>query len=302
MRVIIAGSSGLIGTALVSSLRGDGHDVLRLVRRIPAGPDESRWDPQNNLLDTAIFDRADAVVNLCGVGIGDRRWTGAYKQLIRDSRIIATDVLVEAVAEAKVPTLLNASAVGFYGDTSDRVVDESAPAGVGFLAATCRDWEAATAPARNGHVRTVLLRSGIVLTPHDGLLGRLTALYSFGLGGRVGNGRRYLSWISLEDEVDAIKFVLTHENITGPVNITGPAPVTNAQFTNALAHALHRPAPWIIPGLALTTLIGEFAREGILIGQRVIPAVLEDNGFTFRHNTIGEALDAVLPRGARPSR
>lgn len=165
MRVVIAGSSGLIGTALVSSLRGDGHDVVRLVRRSSAGPDESRWDPQKDRIDTGILADADAVVNLCGVGVGDKRWTGAYKQLIRDSRIAATDVLAEGVAEAAVPVFVNASAVGYYGDTGDRIVDETSPSGTGFLADTCRDWETATAPADTSKIRTVLLRSGIVLSP-----------------------------------------------------------------------------------------------------------------------------------------
>jgi len=296
MRVVIAGSSGLIGTALVSSLRGDGHDVVRLVRRSSAGPDESRWDPQKDRIDTGILADADAVVNLCGVGVGDKRWTGAYKQLIRDSRIAATDVLAEGVAEAGVPVFVNASAVGYYGDTGDRVVDETSPSGTGFLADTCRDWEAATAPARTSKIRTVLLRSGIVLSPHGGLLGRLKTLYSFGLGGRLGNGRQYLSWISLEDEVDAIKFVLARDDVAGPVNVTGPAPVTNAQFNGAVARTLHRPAPWIVPGFALSALVGEFAQEGVLAGQRAIPTVLENAGFRFRHNTIGEGLDAALMR------
>ncbi|QTJ64740.1 TIGR01777 family protein [Rhodococcus sp. ZPP] len=296
MRVVIAGSSGLIGTALVSSLRGDGHDVVRLVRRATAGPDESRWDPQKDRLDTPILADADAVVNLCGVGIGDKRWTGAYKQLIRDSRIAATDVLAEAVAEARVPAFVSASAVGYYGDTGNTVVDESSPSGIGFLADTCRDWEAAAAPAVASNVRTVLIRSGIVLSPRGGLLGKLRRLYSIGLGGRLGDGRQYLSWISLEDEVDAIKFLLTRDDVDGPVDLTGPAPVTNAEFNSAVARTLHRPAPWIVPGFALNALVGEFAREGILAGQRAIPTVLEACGFSFRHNTIGEALDACLVR------
>ena len=296
MRVVIAGSSGLIGTALVSSLRGDGHDVVRLVRRSSAGPDESRWDPQKDRIDTGILADADAVVNLCGVGVGDKRWTGAYKQLIRDSRIAATDVLAEGVAEAAVPVFVNASAVGYYGDTGDQVVDETSPSGTGFLADTCRDWEAATAPARTSKIRTVLLRSGIVLSPHGGLLGRLKTLYSFGLGGRLGNGRQYLSWISLEDEVDAIKFVLARDDVAGPVNVTGPAPVTNAQFNGAVARTLHRPAPWIVPGFALSALSGQNAFLRELSDQRAIPTVLENAGFRFRHNTIGEALDAALVR------
>ncbi|AOW92891.1 TIGR01777 family protein [Rhodococcus sp. WMMA185] len=294
MRVVVAGSSGLIGTALVSSLRSDGHDVVRLVRRSPTGPDESRWDPQRDRLDTEVLAETDAVVNLCGVAVGGKRWNGAYKQLIRDSRIAATDVLAEAVTTAGVPVFVNASAVGYYGDTGDRIVDEKSPPGSGFLADTCRDWEAAATSTDAAKVRTILLRSGIVLSPHGGILGQLKSLYSIGLGGRLGNGRQYLSWISLEDEVEAIKFVLTREDISGPVNLSGPAPVTNAQFSDALARVLHRPAPWVVPGFALSALVGEFAREGVLSGQRAIPAVLEEAGYSFRHNTVGEALSAAL--------
>lgn len=294
MRVIIAGSSGLIGTALVSSLRSDNHDVVRLVRRPTTGPDESRWDPDRDRLDTSVLHGADAVVNLCGVGIGDKRWSGSYKQEIRDSRISATDVLADAVATAKIPVLANASAVGYYGDTGDRVVDEDSPAGTDFLATTCRDWELATEPARTGGARVVNLRSGVVLSPHGGMLGRLRRIYSLGLGGRLGNGRQYFPWISLEDECNAIKFTLTNPTLSGPVNLTGPAPVTNAQFNDAMSRIMHRPAPWIVPGFALEALIGEFAKSGILGGQRAIPSVLENAGFTFRHNTIGEALAAAL--------
>lgn len=294
MRVVIAGSSGLIGTALVSSLRSDNHDVVRLVRRPTTGPDESRWDPNRDRLDTSVLRGADAVVNLCGVGIGDKRWSGSYKQEIRDSRISTTDFLAEAVASARIPVLANASAVGYYGDTGDRIVDEESPAGTDFLATTCRDWELATEPARKSGTRVVNLRSGVVMSPHGGMLSRLRRIYSLGLGGRLGNGRQYMPWISLEDECDAIKFALTHPTLSGPVNLTGPAPVTNAQFNGAMSRIMHRPAPWIVPGFALEALIGEFAKNGILGGQRAIPSALENAGFTFHHNTIGEALAAAI--------
>ncbi|MCJ0903820.1 TIGR01777 family oxidoreductase [Rhodococcus sp. ARC_M6] len=294
MRVVIAGSSGLIGTALVSSLRSDNHDVVRLVRRPTTGPDESRWDPNRDRLDTSVLRGADAVVNLCGVGIGDKRWSGSYKQEIRDSRISTTDFLAEAVAGAHVPVLANASAVGYYGDTGDRIVDEESPAGTDFLATTCRDWELATEPARKSGTRVVNLRSGVVMSPHGGMLSRLRRIYSLGLGGRLGNGRQYMPWISLEDECDAIKFALAHPTLSGPVNLTGPAPVTNAQFNGAMSRIMHRPAPWIVPGFALEALIGEFAKNGILGGQRAIPSALENAGFTFHHNTIGEALAAAI--------
>lgn len=294
MRVTIAGSSGLIGTSLVSSLRADGHEVRRLVRRTAAGPDEFRWSPERGEIDERALADTDAVVNLCGAGLGDMRWSGAYKQLLRDSRITATEVISRAVAGAGVPTLLNASAVGYYGDTGERVVDEAAAPGSGFLAELCRDWEDATAPAREAGVRTVLLRSAAVISPRGGLLGRLRPLFQFGLGGRLSTGRQYLSWISLEDELDAIKFALRTETLNGPVNLTGPSPATNESFTAELGRALHRPTPWVVPGFAVRALVGEFAVEVVLTGQRALPVALENAGFTFHHNTIGEAIDAAL--------
>lgn len=294
MRVAVAGSSGLIGGALVSRLRGEGHEVRRLVRRSPRTPEEIPWSPSTDHLPVAQLRGVDAVVNLCGVGIGDRRWTGARKQLIRDSRVEPTEVIARAVAAASIPVLVNASAVGYYGDTGDRVVDESSPSGGGFLAEVCRDWESATAAAEQGGARVVTCRSGVVLAEHGGMLGLLRRLYSLGLGGRLGSGRQYMSWISLEDEVRALMFLLADAEATGPVNLTGPAPVTNTQFNAALGRRLHRPAPWVVPSAALRVVLGEFASEGILAGQRAIPRELERLGFTFRHATIGQALDAAL--------
>ncbi|MFC9788688.1 TIGR01777 family oxidoreductase [Rhodococcus sp. NPDC127528] len=296
MRVTVAGSSGLIGTALVASLRADGHEVRRLVRRPAAAPDEFTWSPPDDEIDLRALADADAVVNLCGAGIGDRRWSGPYKQTLRTSRIDTSRVVADAVARSGVPTLVNASAVGIYGDTGDRAVDESSPTGTGFLADLCRDWERAAEPASAAGVRTVLLRSGTVVSPHGGLLGRLRPLFGVGLGGRLGSGRQYLSWISLEDELEAIKFVLRTQTVNGPVNSTGPSPVTNAAFTADLGRALHRPTPWIVPRFAVRALVGEFADAAVLTGQRVLPTVLEEAGFVFRHNTLGEALDAALSR------
>ncbi|KQU02604.1 multidrug MFS transporter [Rhodococcus sp. Leaf7] len=290
MRVVIAGSSGLIGTSLVAALRSAGHDVFRLVRRTPAGPDEIGWDPANGKLESTALDGADAVVNLCGVGIGDKRWSGAYKQAVRDSRIAPTELLARAVVDAGVPALINASGINFYGDTGDTVVDETAPVGEGFLAEVCRDWEDATSYASDHGVRVVLLRSAAVLSRHGGMMGKLRPLYTFGLGGRLGSGRQYFPWISLTDEVRAIVFTIENSDISGPVNLQGPAPVTNAQFNSAMGRAVHRPAPWMVPGFAISAIIGEFANEAILSNPRAIPAVLEKNGFEFEHKTIGEAL------------
>ncbi|GAD81434.1 TIGR01777 family oxidoreductase [Nocardia asteroides] len=295
MKVVIAGSSGLIGTALVAALRRDGHEVSRLVRRAPAAPDEYAWDPARAQLDERALRGADAVVNLCGASIGARRWNGSYKQLLRDSRITPTDVLATAVAAAGVPTLVNASGVHYYGgDTGNAVVDETSPAGTGFLATLCRDWEAATAPAGAAGVRTVLVRSAVVLARNGGMLSMLHPLYWLGLGGRLGTGRQYTPWVSLDDEIGAIVFALTHPEISGPINSAGPAPVTYAEFNRALGRALHRPTPFVVPGFALRALVGEFADEAILHGPRAIPAALEQAGYTFQHPTIGAALAAAV--------
>lgn len=291
--VAIAGSSGLIGSALVSALRAADHRVLRIVRRAPSNADELFWNPDTGEFDSGALRGVDVVVNLCGVNVGEKRWSGAFKQSLRDSRIGPTEVLAAAVAEAAVPVLVNASAVGYYGDTRDQATDETAPAGHGFLAQLCYDWEAATAAAADAGARVALLRTGLVLAPSGGLLSRLKPLFSLGLGARLGNGRQYLPWISLEDEIRAVLFTMWTDSMSGPVNLTGPAPVTNAEFTAALGRAVSRPTPLMVPGFALRTLLGEFADEGLLAGQRVIPAALERAGFEFHHHTVGEALAYV---------
>ena len=288
--IAIAGSSGLIGSALVYALRATDRRVLRIVRRAPSNADEVFWNPDAGEFDPSALDGVDAVVNLCGVNVGEKRWSGAFKQILRDSRIGPTEVLSAAVVEAGVPTLINASAVGYYGDTGSRTTDETAAAGRGFMAQLCADWEAATSFAERDGTRVVLVRTGLVLAPSGGILSRIRPLFSLGLGARLGNGRQYMSWISLEDEVRALLFAITHDEVSGPVNLTGPAPVTNAEFTAALGRTVNRPTPLIVPGFALRIALGEFAEEGLLGGQRAIPAALERAGFVFHHNTIGEAL------------
>ena len=288
--IAIAGSSGLIGSALVSALRSADHRVVRIVRRAPSNSDEVFWNPDSGEFDPSALNGVDAVVNLCGVNVGAKRWSGAFKQSLRDSRIDPTEVLSGAVVEAGVPVLINASAVGYYGDTRGRAADETTPPGLGFLAQLCLDWEAATALAQQDGARVVLVRTGLVIAPSGGILARLKTLFSVGLGARLGNGRQYMPWISLEDEVRALLFAISHDELSGPVNLTGPAPVTNAEFTTALGRAVNRPTPLIVPGFALRTAFGEFADEGLLGGQRAIPAALERSGFVFHHNTIGEAL------------
>ncbi|WP_343577171.1 TIGR01777 family oxidoreductase [Mycobacterium sp.] len=288
--VAIAGSSGLIGSALATALRCADHQVLRIVRRAPANSGELSWDPDSGELDTEALRGVDAVVNLCGINVGQRRWSGAFKQNLRDSRITPTEVLSTAVADAGVTVLVNASAVGYYGDTKDHTVDETASAGSGFLAQLCVDWEAVTAPARDAGVRVMLARTGVVLAAAGGALRQLRPLFSVGLGARLGSGRQYLSWISLEDTVRALQFAISDERLSGPVNLTGPAPVTNAEFTAALGRAVNRPTPLMVPGFAIRAALGEFADETLLSGQRAIPGALERAGFQFHHNTVGEAL------------
>ncbi len=294
MRVVIAGSSGLIGTALVADLRSAGHDVLRLVRRTPAAPDERGWDPPAGRIDDGTFDGVDAVLNLNGVGIADRPWSGARKQLIRDSRTVPTEVLAGAVADHGVPAFLSGSAVGFYGDTGGRAVDESTPSGAGFLAEVCRDWEAATQKAQDAGARVVLLRTGLVLSPAGGLLGTLRPLFKAFLGGRLGPGTQYQPWISLDDEVGGIRFALEHDTIAGPLNLTGPTPVTNAEFTKALAAAVGRPTSIPVPAFAIKGVLGAMGEEMLLHGQRAVPAKLEAAGYQFRHHTVTEALAAAI--------
>lgn len=294
MRVVIAGSSGLIGTALVSHLREAGHDVLRLVRRAPAAPDERGWDPPSGRIDPGTFDGVDAVVNLGGAGLGDRPWTGARKQELRDSRTVPTEVLAAAVAEHGVPAFLSGSAVGFYGDTAGRPVDETAPRGAGFLADLCAGWEAATAKAQDAGARVVLLRTGLVLSPAGGLLGVLRPLFKAFLGGRLGSGQQYMPWVSLDDEVGAIRFALENPAVTGPLNIVGPTPVTNAELTKALAAAVGRPTSIPVPAFVIRTVMGTMGEEMALFGQRVLPAQLQATGYQFRHHAVGEALAAAV--------
>lgn len=301
MKIAVSGASGMIGSALVPALRADGHEVLQLVRRTPRTVDEHRWDPQVHRIDPAILQGVDAVVNLSGVGVGDRRWSAKHKRAVLTSRVETTSTLSRGLAAAaaedpdRARVLLNASAVGWYGDTGDRVVDEEAPAGHDFLARVCVDWEAATAPATEAGVRVVNLRTGLVLG-RGGLLARLLPIFRLGLGGRLGDGRQYLPWISQDDEVGAIRFLLAG-SVSGPVNLTAPDPVTNAEFTRALGRAVGRPAKLVVPGLALRLVLGEFADVGALAGQRAVPARLQAAGYRFAHTDVDSALRAATGRG-----
>jgi uncharacterized protein (TIGR01777 family) len=296
MRIVIGGASGYLGRPLVDQLRSAGHDVVRLVRREPAGPDEVGWRPNQEALDPSVVDGADAAINLAGVGVGDHRWTEGNKRLIRSSRVNSTETLARAVAAAQRPprVLLNASAVGYYGDTGDNEADESGKPGSGFFPEVCQAWEAATAPAEEAGIRVAHLRTGLVLGPGGGLLGPMLPLFRLGLGGPLGSGRQWMPWISLADELGAIEFLLTAD-VTGAVNLTGPAPVRNKDFARTLGRVLRRPAVLPVPELALRLVIGEFGREAV-VSQRVLPAVLPGAGYRFQHTDLESALHWALHR------
>jgi uncharacterized protein len=305
MKVAVTGSSGLIGTALAASLSSDGHQVIRLVRRSPRSADEVRWDPRAadaGLLPSgpavpSALEGLDACVHLAGAGIGDRRWTKRYKAEVRASRVLGTRALAGALAKLGKPpaTLVAASAIGWYGDTGGREVDESAPAGTGFLARLVRDWEAAAGPAAAAGIRVVHTRSGLVLTPAGGFLGRLLPLARLGLCPRFGSGDQFMTWVSLTDEIGAIRFLLDRKDISGPVNVTAPEPVTNTAFTAALNAAVGRPdLPWLrVPGPVLRLGLGEASVE-LLTSTRVAPKRLGNAGYQFRHPALPEALSAEL--------
>ena len=287
MRVVVAGSSGLIGTALVSALRDGGHDVSRLVRREPRSADEIGWAPETFGLTDDALEGVDAVINLCGVGIASRPWSGQFKQELRDSRIIPTQVLADAIVEHRVPTFVSASATGFYGFTGDDERTESSPRGSGFLADLSADWERTASLATSA--RLVHLRTAPVFSRSGGLLGPLRPLFKAGLGAKLGDGRQWFPWITLTDHVRAVQHVLTGD-VSGPVTLTSPQPVTNAEFTAAFGRAVHRPAFFTAPRAVLRVAGGELALEMLLGGQRAVPTALQDSGFTFTHATIDDGL------------
>jgi hypothetical protein len=295
MRIVIGGATGLIGTAVAASLEQDGHEVIRLVRRPPAGPDQVRWDPGRQPLDPDVISGSDGVISLSGAPVAGGRWTQARKRAIRDSRLAATSTLVAAItaASAAPPVLLSGSAIGWYGSTGGREVDETAPAGSGFLPGLVSEWEAAAAPAAAAGTRVVTLRSGIVLSARGGMLAPLAPLFKLGLGARMGGGGQYVSWIALADHVRATRFLLDHAEVRGPVNLTAPAPVTNAELTAALARAVHRRALLSVPAPLLRAGLGELSTE-VLGSARVLPARLLAAGFTFRYPAIDAALSAAF--------
>lgn len=294
MRVAISGATGLIGSALVADLRGDA-DVVRLVRRPATSDDELSWNPGGSGLDPAALHDVDAVIHLSGAPVAARRWTPARKAVLRSSRIDSTRALAVAMAAASpAPSvLICGSAIGYYGQTGDRVVDETAAGGSGFLADLVRDWEGATETASAAGIRVVNLRSGVVLARQGGMLGALMLPFRLGLGAKIGSGRQYLTWISLADEVRAIRFLLEHDQLSGPVNLTAPEPVTNAAFTSALASALHRPALLSLPAPLVRGVLGEVSDE-LLGSVRAVPARLTEAGFNFRYPDLASALEAAV--------
>ncbi|MFD9935911.1 TIGR01777 family oxidoreductase [Streptomyces massasporeus] len=296
-RIAVAGASGLIGGALVRSLTADGHEVRRLVRGTPRAAGEIRWDPEGGRVDTAGLAGCHAVVNVAGAGVGDRRWTDAYKRRIRDSRVNGTTALAEAVASLDAKdrprVFVNGSAIGYYGETGERTVDESAPAGEGFLPELCVEWEGATAPAQEAGVRTVFTRTGLVVSREGGAWGRLFPLFRAGAGGRMGDGRQYWSFVALHDEVAAIRHLMETDGLSGPFNITAPNPVTNREITAAMGRVLHRPTLFPVPATVLRTVLGEMAGD-VLGSARVLPARLLESGFRFAFPEIEGAIRAAL--------
>ena len=289
-KVAVTGSSGLIGAALVAQLQSDGYKVLKLVRRPPRAADEISWDPNKGEIDLKSLEGVDAVFHLAGAGVGDKRWTATYRSQILNSRLLGTTTIANACEQLQPEVFISASAIGYYGETGNREVAEVDRGGDDFLSIVCREWElvANLAPS----VRTIKLRTGLVLDPTGGALGRMIPLFKFGIGGKLGSGKQWWSWITLHDQVRAMIFLM-QSKIEGAVNITTPNPVTNKEFTAALAHALKRPAFFPAPAFALRAVLGGFSSE-VLGSKKVMPKVLMDNGFDFEYPFVSNALTALV--------
>lgn len=297
MKVIVSGASGLIGRFLVQRLEADGIDVVRLVRRPPADPGEIEWDPAVGTIDAAGLEGADTVIHLAGAGIGDRRWTASYKREILESRVLGTNLLASTLAslDQKPSVLVSASAIGWYGDRGDEILDETEPQGVGFLADVTAAWEAAADPAASAGIRVVHPRIGIVLSKDGGALQRLLLPFKLGAGGRTGPGSQWWSWITRSDLARAMFFVAFSSDMAGPVNLTAPNPVTNREFVNTLGSVLRRPTIVPTPAIALKGLLGSELAEALLFqSQRVVPARLTEAGFTFNSPFLEGALRTLV--------
>ena len=289
-RIAVTGASGLIGSSLVGYLKSQGHTVQRLVRRPAVSSEEITWDPIAGTVDMEALAGIDAVIHLAGAGVSDKRWTKKYKSEILNSRLLGTTTIAKAVAIVKPQVFISASAIGWYGESGNRAVIESDRVGDDFLAAVCREWESAADLA--GDVRTVKLRTGLVLDPTGGALGKMLPIFRFGLGGKLSNGKQWWSWITLHDQIRAIAFLLENK-VSGPVNLTSPNPVTNSEFTAGLARAMHRPALFPVPAIALKILLGGFSAE-VLGSKKVMPQVLTEAGFTFDYPHISSALEKLV--------
>ena len=295
MKVAVTGASGLIGSALVPALRARGHEVIRLVRRAPSAPDEVRWDPAAGTVDLAGLQGIDAVMHLAGAGVGDKRWTEAYKKEILDSRVQGTTTIAQAMAslDPRPSVLVCGSAIGYYGDTGDREVTEKSPQGAGFLADVVAAWEASAQPAVDAGIRVPLARTGLVVSSKGGAWKRLLPIFKLGVGGKVGSGKQYWSFISLRDEVAALIALLEDERYRGPVNLTAPHPVTNSEVTAAMGRVLGRPTVLPVPAFAIKAALGEFSQD-VLGSQRVLPQVLEGDGFSWSDPTIDQAIQQAV--------
>jgi uncharacterized protein (TIGR01777 family) len=305
VEVLVTGASGFVGSAVRPALISAGHRPVIAVRGggVPAGVDGIAWQPEAGTIDAPALEGIGGVVHLAGAGIGDRRWTGARKQLILESRTKPTGLLASTLAGLgrKPSVLVSSSAIGYYGDRGDEVLTERSAAGDDFTAEVCRQWEAAAAPVTDADIRLVTIRTGIVLGRTGGMLGRVLPPFRLGLGGRLGSGRQYLSWVSLDDEVAAILRALEQPSLTGPTNITAPNPVTNREFTETLGRVLHRPTRLPTPLAPLRAVYGRELVESLLLGgQRVLPAALTAEGFEFAHPTLEEALRVALERPGKP--
>ena len=308
MRVAITGAAGLIGGALTASLLDDGHAVVHLVRRPPQSGrstrlEEAEWRPEQGRVDTVALHGTDAVVHLAGAPIGPGLWTRHRRTVIRRSRVRGTQTLSQVLAgmPSPPPRFLSASGMHFYGDTADSVATEESPPGKGFLAEVCQAWEEATRPAEEAGLSVAHLRSAVVLARSGGVLRPLLPLYRFGLGGRLGSGTQYMTWISLTDQVGAIRFLLERPEVTGPVNLCAPEPVSNTAFTQALGRTLGRPTILPVPATAMRAVLGDFAEETALINLRARPKRLEEAGYSFLLPTVDSALSDILVRPGPPA-
>jgi uncharacterized protein len=289
-KIAVTGASGLIGSALVAQLKSDGHEVQKIVRRPVRTSDEVSWNPIKGEIDLQALEGVDAIFHLAGAGVGDKRWTASYRSEILNSRLLGTTTIATACEQLQPDVFISASAIGYYGETGDRSVSEADRGGTDFLSIVCREWEAVADLAPS--IRTIKLRTGLVLDPTGGALGRMIPLFKFGLGGKLGSGKQWWSWITLHDQIRAMIFLM-NSKIEGAVNLTSPNSVTNQEFTAALAMALKRPAIFPAPAFALRAVLGGFSTE-VLGSKKVIPKVLVDNKFEFDYPHVSSALTTLV--------